>query len=380
MPPRSKAPALSVIVPAFNEAARLDSCVTGLARFLAGRSGGWELIVVDDGSSDSTPVLLDRLARANSRIVAVHLPRNRGKGAALRAGLRRARGRYVVFTDSDLSTPPSQIPAALRHLEEGHDLVIGSRVLPGARLPVPQPILRRLAGRVFNWAVQVMLGLPYADTQCGFKGMTARTARLLASEGRIDGFEFDVEWLLVAKKENLRVLEFPITWSDRAHSTVRLARHSLAMFAALFPLQRRFAGVIAYHPVRAMPWILGSVMGAVAVQWILKTGAMELKLTALDWANVVNIATSRYFWASILLGAFSAGAWIVTLAKVDLSFAFPMLSLGFVGIALVSHFLLGETVSLARGAGFALVVLGVITIASSGRPQRAAPAGRGRRP
>ena len=362
-------PALTVIVPAYNESARLGACIAGLTRFLKGCPGGWELIVVDDGSRDATAGLLDRLARATPGVVAVHLPRNRGKGGAVREGLRRARGRFVIFTDCDLSTPPSQIPVAVRLLAAGNDFVIGSRALPGTRNPVPQPLLRRIAGRVFNAAVQVLLGLPYADTQCGFKGLSSRAAKVMVREGRIDGFEFDVEWLLIAKEHGLTVREFPIVWSDRANTTVRLFRHSLAMFAALFRLQRRFRGTIAYHPVRAMPWILGSITGAVAVQWILKTGAMELKLTALDWTNVVNIATSRYFWASILLGVFSAGAWIVTLAKVELSFAFPMLSLGFVGIAVVSHFLLGETVSLTRVIGFTLVVLGVITIASSGRPQ-----------
>mgnify|MGYP001583285670 FL=1 len=136
------APVLTVIVPAFNEAARLEACVAGLTRYLRTNRASWELLVVDDGSTDGTTALLDRLARTTSGLVAIHRPRNGGKGAAIRDGLRRARGRAVIFTDVDLSTPPSQIPVALRHLAAGHDLVIGSRVLPGARLPVPQPLLR----------------------------------------------------------------------------------------------------------------------------------------------------------------------------------------------------------------------------------------------
>jgi uncharacterized membrane protein len=368
MAPRASVPALSVIVPAFNEEARLESCVASLTRFLASRGGVWELVVVDDGSRDATPALLDRLARHVRGLVAVHLPRNRGKGAALRAGLRRARGRLCVFTDCDLSTPPSQIPAAVRHLQAGHDLVIGSRVLPGARLPVPQPLLRRIAGRVFNWAVQILLGLPYADTQCGFKGMTNGTAKLLAAEGRVDGFEFDVEWLLIAKEAKLRVLEFPITWSDRAHTTVKLMSHSPAMFAALFRLQRRFHGVIAYHPVRAMPWILTSVVGAVAVQMVLKTGARELGHLALTPATLIAIAGNRYLWASILLGAFSAATWLMSLARVDLSFAFPMISLGYVFVTILSFLRFGEALSWNRLLGVCLVVAGVLMIASSGKP------------
>ena len=359
-----------MIVPAFNEAARLEACVKGLARYLGTRRDRWELLVVDDGSRDGTAALLDRLARTTRGLVAIHLPRNRGKGGAVREGLRRARGRNVIFTDVDLSTPPSQIPVALRHLAAGHDLVIGSRVLPGARLPVPQPILRRVAGRAFNWAVQVLVGLPFADTQCGFKGMTARTARLLAREGRIDGFEFDVEWLLIAKRAGLSVLEFPITWSDRAHTTVRLAKHSLAMFAALFTLQRRFRESVAYHPVRAMPWILTSVAGAVAVQMILKTGARQLGHISLTPETLIAIAGNRYLWASILLGVFSGATWLISLSKVDLSFAFPMLSLGYVFVTGLSFLQFGEALSWNRSLGVLLVVAGNLLIASSGQPAR----------
>jgi len=364
------APAFSVIVPAFNEAARLEACVAGLTRYLRTRRERWELLVVNDGSRDGTGPLLDRLARTTRGLVAIHLPRNRGKGGALREGLRRARGARVIFTDSDLSTPPSQIPVALRHLAAGHDLVIGSRVLPGARLPIPQPLLRRLAGRVFNWAVQVLVGLPYADTQCGFKGMTARTARLLARESRIDGFEFDVEWLLIAKAHRLRVLEFPITWSDRAHTTVRLAKHSLAMFGALFRLQRRFRSVVAYHPVRAMPWILTSVVGAVAVQMVLKTGAREIGPVDLSPATLAAIVTNRYLWASILLGVVSASTWLISISKVDLSFAFPMISLGYVLVTVLSFLQFGEAISWNRSLGVLLVVAGNVLIASSGKPAK----------
>lgn len=361
-------PELSVVVPAFNEAARLEECVRELAAFLAAQARPWELIIVDDGSTDGTRELLDRLAAVTPGVAPLHLERNRGKGAALREGFRRARGRWIVFTDCDLSTPPGEIPAAVGHLKAGHDVVIGSRALPDSRLPVPQPLGRRAAGRAFNAAVRVLLGLPFADTQCGFKAFSARAAAHLAAVGAVDGFTFDVEWLLLARRAGWSVVEFPITWSDRAHSTVRLASHAPRMFAALLRLQRAFRDVVAYHPVRAMPWILASVAGAVTVQVLMKTGAGRLVHQTMDVEGVLEILRNPYIWLSVAFGALSALTWLIVLSRVDLSFAFPMLSLGFVFIALVSRFYFGETLAWNRILGMALVIAGVIMIGSSGRP------------
>jgi len=362
-------PGLSVIVPVFNEERRVVPSIIRLARWLPRLRGGWELIVVDDGSEDRTPALLASLARRIPRLRLVRIPRNHGKGAAVRAGLREAWGKSVVFMDVDLSTPPTQIPAALRELARGADVAIGSRALPRSRLPVPQPLPRRLSGRAFNTAVRVICGLPFADTQCGFKAMTSRAARRLASGMREEGFAFDVELLLLARKLGLRVSEFPITWSDRAHSTVRLMGHSFGMFATLVGLRRRFRAEAGFHPVMALPLILTSVCFAVAGQVLMKHGANSLPQTGFGPGFLSAVATNQFVWGGLACYGTSGVTWLMALAKVDLSFAFPMLSLGFVATALYSWAYFGEVMSVNRTLGIALVVAGVFLIAASGAPQ-----------
>jgi len=371
---------LSVVVPAYNEAARLESTLLQLSAQLRAWRMSHELLVVDDGSRDETPLLLHRLAPRIRELVVVRLPRNRGKGAAVREGLARARGRFVVFTDADLSTPPSELKPALRWLGRGHDLVIGSRALPGSRLPVPQPLMRRLSGRVFNLAVRILLGLPHADTQCGFKGFTRAAARTLARQGAMNGFAFDVELLLLARRHGLTTKEFPITWSDRALSTVRIWSHAPRMFGALFRLQRRFQDVIPYHPARALPLILFSCACAVIGQILFKRGALTLPAVPLGPAFFLAMAGTRLLWAGLALFMLSAVTWLQALARVDLSFAFPMLSLNFVFTALYARLYLGEQLAWTRIGGIGLVVAGVLVIASTGTAHHhaAAPARRSR--
>lgn len=374
---REGRPRLSVIVPVYNEAGRLEASVRRLGAYLRARLPGSELLVVDDGSTDATPRLLAGLARAVPGLVVHRLPANRGKGAAVRRGLALARGRVVVFTDCDLSTPPAEIPRAVRWIEGGDAVAIGSRALPGSRLPVPQPWARRLAGRVFNLAVRVLLGLPYADTQCGFKAFDRATARALARDGRMDGFAFDVELLLLAKRRGARVREFPVTWRDRAQSKVRLVRHAPAMFRALFELSRRFADVAGDHPARTLPLILASCAMAVTGQILYKQGALALPVKTLgaDW--LVAMATSPGVLGGVLCFGVSAFTWLMALARVDLSFAFPMLSLNFVFTALWAWAVLGERLSAMRLGGIGLVVAGVLVIAGGhGTPAAARAGGR----
>lgn len=361
-----KQPALSVIVPVFNEERRLVPSVHALARWLRGHGGGWELIIVDDGSLDSTPMLLAILAKSVGHLRVLRLPRNRGKGAAVRAGMKAARGKVVLFLDVDLSTAPSQIPLALREIRGGADLAIGSRSVSGARLPIPQPLPRRLSGRVFNAAVRVILGLPFADTQCGFKAMTSRAARLLAPRMTMDGFAFDVELLLLARHIGLSVSEFPITWSDRAHSTVRLMGHSPRMFTALLDLRRKFRADSGFHPVMALPLILTSVGFAIVGQIMMKYGANSMAGQSLGPDFVWSIIRNPHVWGGLACYGISGVTWLMALARVDLSFAFPMLSLGFVATAVYSWLYFGEILSASRVAGIALVVGGVFLIALSG--------------
>jgi multidrug transporter EmrE-like cation transporter len=375
-PGRRGALRLSIVVPAYNESARLESTLLQLAASLKGWRLPHEIIVVDDGSRDETPLLLHRLAARIRELAVVRLPRNRGKGAAVREGLARARGRYVIFTDADLSTPPSEIKPALAWLERGADMVIGSRALPGSRLPIPQPLPRRLTGRFFNRAVRILLGLPFADTQCGFKGFTLDAARTLARTGTDNGFAFDVELLLLARRHGMTVKEFPITWSDRALSSVRVWAHAPRMFAALLRLQRRFKDVVPYHPARALPLILFSCACAVIGQILFKKGALTLPPVPFGPAFILAMAGAKLIWAGLALFMLSAVTWLQALARVDLSFAFPMLSLNFVFTALYARLYLGEQLAWTRIGGIALVVLGVLVIASTGSAGHHPPVAR----
>ncbi len=357
---------LSVIVPAFNEAVRIEACVLDLDRYLARQRFSSEIVVVSDGSQDRTVAILRKLARRVRRLRVVVRPRNSGKGGAVREGLRVAKGRFAVFTDADLSTPPSELPSMLAHLRAGAEIAIGSRALPASVLPVPQPLGRRIAGRIFNAAVRVILGLPYADTQCGFKGVGPAGRRMLLAASKEDGFAFDVEWLLLAKRHKLRVTEFPITWSDNVHSSVRLLQHAPRMFSTLVRLGRTYADATTYHPARALPLILFSCGCAVVGQILFKTGARALPAVPFGPEFLEAMATSPQIWGGLAMFGASAATWILTLARVDLSFAFPMLSLNFVLTAAYARFAFGEYLSPLRIGGIALVVVGVIVIASGG--------------
>ncbi len=368
-------PRLSVIVPVYNEQANLESSIPRLAEFLRVSRVTWELLVVDDGSRDATLKLLRQLRKRISGLRVIRLPRHRGKGAAVREGLHAARGQLIVFTDCDLSTAPGQIPKAVRWLQRGYDVAIGSRNLPGSHLPSPQPLPRRLAGRAFNLAAKILLGLPYADTQCGFKAFTARAARLLARSSRVNGFAFDVELLLLAKRFTLTVKEFPIVWSNKAQTTIRLLRHAPQMFGALMSLKRRFKATIAYHPVRAMPLILASCAGAVLGQIFYKQGALTLQDLPFGFEFLHAMVKSQSVWFGLVFFMASAVTWIMALARVELSFAFPMLSLNFVFTTLYAWLVFGEQIAFNRIAGISLVVVGVLAIAASGTSTPSSPSG-----
>ncbi len=362
---------LSVVVPAFDEEPRIARAVRELTGFLRHSGLSWELIVVDDGSTDATSRILRDFAKRERKLRVFRASRNRGKGAAIRQGLRHARGRAVVFTDCDLATPPAELRRATRLIGKGYDLAIGSRAVSGARIEVPSPLLRRLASRAFHCVVRVLLGLPYADTQCGFKAFSRRAAGILAREGKIDGFTFDLEFLLLARRHGMRVTEFPIVWRDQPSSKVRLLRHVPAMFLSLFLLKRRFPREVGFHPVRMLPLIAFSVLCAITAQILFKHGAISVG-GGLGWDEFLPaILMNHWIWMGVASYGLSAIAWLTVLAKVDLSFAFPMLSLGFVFAALYAHTFLDERLGPNRVLGIALVVLGVLVISASGQTIRA---------
>jgi dolichyl-phosphate beta-glucosyltransferase len=206
-----RSPLLSVVVPAFNEAARIFHTINDISREMARLGLEAELIIVDDGSTDQTASIVEDAARADARIKLVRAP-HAGKGATVRRGMLEARGMWRFLADADLSMPISELTRFLTAAQQdGGDIIVGSREARGARR-VGEPWSRHVIGRVFNWSVKALLLRGIDDTQCGFKLFSARAAQLLFPLQQLDGFGFDVEILFLARRAGLVVREVPITW------------------------------------------------------------------------------------------------------------------------------------------------------------------------
>jgi len=235
-------PLASIIVPAFNEASRLEESLPILLDY-AKRSEGAELIVVDDGSTDETSTVVARLAnRGAVRVRCIRYEQNRGKGHAVRVGLLAARAPIAVFTDADLSTPISELPKLLTPIVSGKsDLTFGSRALDRALIGVHQPRLREIGGQVFNLLMRAGTGLPFQDTQCGFKAFRMSVCRPIVEAATVDRFGFDVELLYVAHRAGLRLQEIPVRWDHRDGSKVSVRRDSLRMIEEIRLIRRQAA-------------------------------------------------------------------------------------------------------------------------------------------
>jgi dolichyl-phosphate beta-glucosyltransferase len=213
--------ALSVIIPAYNEARRLAPHIGSVLAYLHAHYPAFELIVVDDGSGDETAQVVRAALAGEPRARLLAYQPNRGKGYAIRSGVLASHGAVVVFLDADMSTPIEEIPAALERLAQA-DIVIGSRDLPSSDIRAPQPLYRRTASEIFKWVRYLMVGLwRISDTQCGFKAYRGPVARQLFALARVDRFMFDVEILYLAERAGLRIVEMPVRWTDSPGSTVR---------------------------------------------------------------------------------------------------------------------------------------------------------------
>lgn len=209
-----------MVIPAFNEALRLPRTLKRLMAYLDGWSRSYEIVVVDDGSTDDT--MEQAKGAAGGALRVFQNEANRGKGHCVRRGMLAATGRRRLMTDADLSTPIEELPRLAAKMDEGYDVVIGSRGVPGARIEVHQPWYRENMGRLFNLFVRMMTVPGLRDTQCGFKLFTAEAADTVFSASRLDGFSFDVEALFIARKRGYRIAEIPITWRNDAASRVSL--------------------------------------------------------------------------------------------------------------------------------------------------------------
>jgi dolichyl-phosphate beta-glucosyltransferase len=205
---------LSIVVPAFNEGGRLPLTLPRLAAFCETRPNT-DVLVVNDGSLDDTATVVDEFVRRHPAVRAIHNPTNHGKGYALRQGAMQVRGEWILLTDADLSTPLDEVEtvfAAARHRDAS--IVIGSRAIDRRTVGVHQSMAREWSGRFFNVAVRAITGLPFLDTQCGFKLYHRDAAALVFPRQTLAGFGADVENLVTARVHGLRVVEVPVRWDN----------------------------------------------------------------------------------------------------------------------------------------------------------------------
>ena len=212
-------PSLSVIIPAYNEEARLPDALDEVTAYLDAHYPDAELIIASDGSTDDTETITREFAERSSRVRLLALP-HRGKGHAVKRGMLEATGDVRLFMDVDLAVPVETMGPFVEATRNA-DVVIGSRSMAGAERS-GEPLSRRIGGRVVGGVTRLMLGLSVSDTQCGFKAFRAAAAELLFGAQRVDGFAFDAEILYLARRWGMRVVEMPVTWRYGEMSTVRL--------------------------------------------------------------------------------------------------------------------------------------------------------------
>ena len=225
---------LSIVVPAYNEGVRLGKSLRAIVAYLREYAPESELIVVDDGSTDDTAdtARAELSESKNLRTSVISYQSNLGKGRAVRLGLQASRGEIALFTDADLSTPMTETPKLVDPILRGEcDLAFGSRALDRSLIGIHQPWRREQGGRVFNLAVRLATGLPFWDTQCGFKAFRMSACRPIIEGATIDRFGFDVELLYVAHRAGLRLKEIPVRWDHAEGSKVNVASDAVKMLS-----------------------------------------------------------------------------------------------------------------------------------------------------
>lgn len=229
---------LSIIIPAYNEERRIGATLSKIYSFLKAKGCDYEVIVVDDGSSDNTASIAAQSELAKEgKLILLKNAKNAGKGFSVRRGILSSRGDFVLFSDADLSTPITEADKLLQYIAEGFDIVIGSRSIADSDVRVHQPWLRERMGKIFNFFVKTFLVRNFNDTQCGFKLFKGDIARQIADLLKIDGFCFDVEMLYIARQKGYKAKEAGVIWEDSRQSKVRVLGSSLSMFCDLFRIR-----------------------------------------------------------------------------------------------------------------------------------------------
>jgi dolichyl-phosphate beta-glucosyltransferase len=231
----------SVVIPVYNEERRVAEALRRVEAYMTLKNLDWELLVSSDGSTDSTDRIVSERAKVQPRIKLLTASPNKGKGAAARRGMLAARGKYVLMTDVDLSSPIKESDRLVEAIIAGCDAAIGSRAVRKAGTDVQQSFKRYLSGRLFNFFVKLFVTTEFRDTQCGFKCFTRDAAQKLFSEQKLEGFAFDVEILYLAKKKGLRVAEVPVMWRQGTDSKVNVFKDSFIMVGDLMKIKKLHA-------------------------------------------------------------------------------------------------------------------------------------------
>ncbi len=232
-------PHLSLVIPAFREELRLEVSLRAITAFLRKQPWSWEIILVDDGSTDSTMSIAQRFQESEEpRMRLLHHSVNQGKGAAVRTGMMAARGAFAIFTDADNATPIEELPKLLAAAENGADVVIGSRYLHGSEIVGGRSVIRQLMSRLGNFLFRALLGLRLSDTRCGFKLFSAHARLRIFPRQTLLRWGFDTELLLIAQRQGIRVVEVPVTWYDRERGHIHPVRDTVRSFSELLHMVR----------------------------------------------------------------------------------------------------------------------------------------------
>jgi glycosyltransferase involved in cell wall biosynthesis len=233
-------PQLSIVIPAYNESARIEHALSRVLSCVAAQRWDAEVLVVDDGSKDDTAAIVQRWMTKHPRLHLVQNPGNRGKGYSVRNGLLQAAGEVVMFTDADLSAPMEEAQRLLDALADGADVAIGSRWMDRTRQTIHQPLYRQFFGRCFNWVTRTVMGLPFKDTQCGFKAFKRPAAQIIFRLQTIERWGFDPEILFIARKLRYVVREVPVTWGHDERSRMSYLKDGMKMLEDMARIRGNF--------------------------------------------------------------------------------------------------------------------------------------------
>ena len=222
-------PQYSIVIPAYNESARILGALESVTGCIRERGWSAEVIVVDDGSRDQTAARVRAFAVDAPEVRLLQNPGNRGKGYSVRHGILQALGEVVMFTDADLSAPIEEAEGLFAALAGGADIAIGSRWLERARQTIRQPFYRQFFGRCFNGVTRAVMGLPYADTQCGFKAFTRAAAQTVFQLQTIERWGFDPEILFIALKRGYHIAEVPVSWAHDERTRMSYLKDGMRM-------------------------------------------------------------------------------------------------------------------------------------------------------